>query len=84
MAEVDERPAPSVPIGPTEHLNTVEYWRDLYVEAIHLGQEMLDQERAETERLRAAIRLHRDSREVGTFFDQRLWSVLGQGDHASE
>lgn len=46
------------PIGPTEHLHTVKYWRDLYSDAVQVGQEMLDKERAEAKRLRALLSAH--------------------------
>lgn len=53
-----DAPAPTQAIGPTEHLHTVEYWRELYCTAIEVGQEQVDKNRAltsENERLRAAL-----------------------------
>jgi hypothetical protein len=38
-------PEPTEPIGPTDHLNTVEYWKGLYLDAIVVAKEMLDAER---------------------------------------
>jgi len=35
------------PIGPTEHLETVDYWKGLYLDAVKVGQEKLNQLRAE-------------------------------------
>lgn len=31
------------PIGPTEHLETVDYWKGLYLTAIEVGQEKMNQ-----------------------------------------
>lgn len=34
-------PAPTQPMEPTDHLETVDYWRDNYLTAIQVGQETL-------------------------------------------
>lgn len=62
------------PTGPTDHLDTVEYWKGLYFEAIKVGQEMA-----------TAIRQHHadisslgvNSRgQWGSSYDHKLWAVL--------
>jgi hypothetical protein len=30
------------PVGPTDHLDTVEYWKQLYLTAVEVGQEKVD------------------------------------------
>lgn len=39
------------PIGPTAHLETVDYWKGLYLDAVAVGQEALDALRATRKRL---------------------------------
>lgn len=41
--------------APTDHLDTVEYWRGLYGDAIKVGQEMLTDAKAERDRYKAAL-----------------------------
>ena len=50
-----DEPAPTAPSGPTDHLDTVDYWRDLYKEAIDVGGDMLNERRAEIDSLRATL-----------------------------
>jgi hypothetical protein len=63
------------PSGPTEHLQTVDYWKGLYLDTVKYGQELID-----------AIRQHhRDIRGLGVdsqgrwggSYDHKLWAVLG-------
>lgn len=41
--------------GPTDHLDTVDYWRELYRDSIQVGTEMLAKDRATIARLRDAL-----------------------------
>lgn len=42
IASNDTPPAPTPTTGPIEHLDTVEYWRDLYRDAVAEGQRQID------------------------------------------
>jgi hypothetical protein len=43
------------PNGPTEHLQTMEYWKELYLTSIEVGNEMRSSYLAEINRLRTLV-----------------------------
>src|SRR5882724_3648138 len=55
------------PAGPTEHLDTVDYWKGLYLTAVEVGQENLNQLRAELSDVRnerVALRTQLDAAQL--------------------
>ncbi|MDE1904903.1 MAG: hypothetical protein KGH75_00450 [Rhodospirillales bacterium] len=50
-----EEPSGPRPIGPTDHLDTVEFWRENYSDAITVGQELLAARDAELASLRTQL-----------------------------
>jgi hypothetical protein len=75
----DERPEPTQPTGPTEHLQTVEYWRKLYGHAVEEGQhqiELRDRYRVALERI-----ANGDAVSVGARKMAREALAGGAGDH---
>jgi hypothetical protein len=62
-----EQPPPSTPTsGPTDHLDSVDYWRGGYMDAVAVGQEYVDRMHAAEKIIRAGIEAFRLTREYVT------------------